>query len=191
MKGVRPRKPTIRERLGLVAHQLRTQGLRSVVFEFIDVNSRVFLGASAPRFSRITPELYVGGQHNKLTRLLQQGITAVVSLRDEFDDHERGLAPQIYLYLPTVDDTPPTLEYLQRGVDFIQQHIQHGEHVYIHCWHGVGRAPTLTAAYLVSTGLTPAQAWKRISTVRPFIRPTQQQQQQVEAFAANLAHMAG
>ena len=41
----------------------------------------------------------------------------------------------------------------------------------------------MAAAYLVSTGHTPAEAWKQIRKVRPFIRPTPAQIAQVDAFA--------
>jgi hypothetical protein len=41
----------------------------------------------------------------------------------------------------------------------------------------------MAAAYLVSTGLTPAEAWARIRMVRPFIRIKPGQVAQVERFA--------
>jgi protein-tyrosine phosphatase len=104
-------------------------------------------------------------------------------MRIEFDDQEAGVAPPRYLYLPTVDDTAPSLEHLQQGVAFIEQEIAQGGGVYVHCGSGVGRAPTMAAAYLVRTGLTPEQAWARIRKVRPFIRPTAVQVAQLERFA--------
>jgi dual specificity phosphatase 12 len=113
-----------------------------------------------------------------------RGITAVVNLRGEFDDATAGLAPDRYLYLPTVDDEAPSLEHLDQGVDFITEEIEGGGSVYIHCGAGVGRAATVAAAYLVSTGLTPQEAWDRIRLARPFIRPTPPQVEQLERFAA-------
>jgi protein-tyrosine phosphatase len=108
-------------------------------------------------------------------------------MRIEFDDQEVDIAPPHYLYLPTVDDTAPSLEDLRRGVTFIEQEVDAGGAVYVHCGSGVGRAPTMAAAYLVHTGLTPDQAWKRIRRVRPFIRPTAVQVAQLEQFAAECA----
>jgi hypothetical protein len=49
----------------------------------------------------------------------------------------------------------------------------------------VGRAPTTAAAYLVSTGLAPQQAWDSIRAVRPFIRPTKVQRAALERFATD------
>jgi protein-tyrosine phosphatase len=54
--------------------------------------------------------------------------------------------------------------------------------VYIHCAAGVGRAPTTVAAYLVSTGLTPDEAWALIRRTRPFIRPKVVQYEQLDQF---------
>ena len=112
-------------------------------------------GAPTQHFSRIQPGLYVGGQFlaRGWPQLSRRGVTAVVCMRGEFDDREAGIAPPDYLYLPTVDNHAPTLEQLRQGVDFIRGQIENGGAVYIHCWEGVGRAPTMAAAYLVSTGL--------------------------------------
>src|SRR5690606_26126006 len=88
-------------------------------------------------------------------------------------------------HLPTVDNEAPSLIHLEQGVDFIREYVQKGEGVYIHCWEGLGRGPTMAAAYLVSTGLTPDEAWGKIRETRPFIRPTEVQQKQLEAFVAH------
>jgi len=53
--------------------------------------------------------------------------------------------------------------------------LEEGRGVYVHCMSGVGRAATTAAAYLVSTGLTPDQAWAAIRKVRPFLRPSDDQ----------------
>ncbi len=113
-----------------------------------------------------------------------RGITAVVNLRIEFDDQEAGIAPPRYLYLPTVDDNTPTLEELQAGAAFMAEQVANGGSVYVHCGSGIGRAPTMAAAYLISTGLTLDEAWETIDKVRPFIRPTAVQVEQIEQFAA-------
>jgi protein-tyrosine phosphatase len=105
-------------------------------------------------------------------------------MRVEFDDNDAGIAPARYLHLPTVDDHAPTLDQLRTGAEFIAQEAAAGGAVYVHCGSGVGRAATMAAAYLISTGLTAGQAWSSIRAVRPFIRPTAVQVEQVERFAA-------
>jgi protein-tyrosine phosphatase len=104
-------------------------------------------------------------------------------MRIEFDDKEVDIAPEQYLYLPTVDDTAPSLEHLRAGVEFIAEEIRKGGGVYVHCGSGVGRAPTVAAAYLISTGLATDEAWARIRRIRPFIRPQPQQMAQLRRFA--------
>jgi len=147
--------------------------------------ARFITGAPIQRLSQITPQLHISGQHQGRgwKTLSKRGITAMVNMRTEFDDQAAGIAPPRYMHLKIIDNTPPTLEHLQAGSDFIAQEIKQGGKVYIHCAAGVGRAPTMAAAYLVSTGRSPAEAWTQIRKVRPFIRPTPAQIAQVDAFA--------
>jgi protein-tyrosine phosphatase len=113
----------------------------------------------------------------------ERGITAVLNLRREHDDRKREICTDRYLYLPTTDNTPPSIEDLQRGVDFIGKELADGGAVYVHCGVGVGRAPTMVAAYLISQGMTPLQAWKHIRRIRPFIWPMRGQYLQIERYA--------
>jgi hypothetical protein len=184
--------PSLRKRFIHFLQQFRKQGVRLTLIEAAEQITRLTTGAPTLRYSRITPELYVGGQllQKGWPILRERGITAVVSMRGEFDDREAGLVASRYCYLPTVDNHAPTLAHLQQGVEFIHSEIQNGGRVYIHCWEGVGRAPTMAAAYLVSTGLPPDAAWETIRRVRPFIRPMQMQIEQIERFAALHQHEA-
>jgi protein tyrosine phosphatase (PTP) superfamily phosphohydrolase (DUF442 family) len=168
--------------------RLTRQGLRVTALWAADHAVRIITGAPIRRVSQITPQLHVGGQYRRpgWPRLAARGITAVVNVRVEFDDNDAGIAPPRYLHLPTVDDEPPTLEQLHAGVDFIADEIGQGGGIYVHCGAGVGRAATVAAAYLVSTGLAPAQAWARIREVRPFVRPKPVQVAQVERFAGTV-----
>ncbi|MCC6458586.1 MAG: dual specificity protein phosphatase family protein [Caldilineaceae bacterium] len=147
---------------------------------------RLSRGAPPLRYSRITPHLHVGGQYTAAgwRQLQARGVTAVVNMRDEFDDAEAGIAPEQYLFLPTVDDTPPTIAQLCQGVRFIRQQIEAGGEVYVHCMLGVGRSVTMVAAYLVATGMSPALAWRTIRRRRPFIQPTLGQEARLAEFAA-------
>ncbi len=172
--------------LDILAWRLRHHGLR-VTFTW--AWTRLYLwtvGRPVLRYCPVTPQLYVGGQINARgwRWLAAQGLTADVNMRSEFDDAAHGIAPNAYLWLPTHDDHAPTLDQLRTGVAFIRQAIERGGKVYVHCASGVGRAPTMAAAYLVSTGLSPDQAWALIRQTRPFIKPTPPQQEVLERFAA-------
>jgi protein-tyrosine phosphatase len=131
---------------------------------------RLVTGMSPPATSRITPGLYVGGQHypHGLRRMADLGITASLNLRETADDRAQGVALKKHLWLPTTDDTPPTPEQLDRASAFIGEAMGEGLGVYIHCMSGVGRAATTAAAYLI----------------RPFVRPSDAQLAALEEFHA-------
>jgi protein-tyrosine phosphatase len=169
----------------IVAARLREQGLRTTALWFTERTTRIIVGVSPARTSRVAPNLYVGGQHQRrgLKIMAARSITACVDLRREYSDVEHGVNLARQLSLPTDDDHPPTIAELQRAADFIGACLAEGRGVYIHCANGVGRAPTTAAAYLVSTGLSPQQAWAAIRAARPFIRPTHVQRAALDRFA--------
>jgi protein tyrosine phosphatase (PTP) superfamily phosphohydrolase (DUF442 family) len=176
----------LRKSLHILAWRLRHHGLW-VAFAW--AWTRLYLwtvGRPVLRYCPITPQLYVGGQMNARgwRWLAGQGLTADVNMRSEFDDAAHGITPDAYLWLPTCDDHAPTLDQFHTGVAFIRQVIEQGGKVYVHCGSGVGRAPTMAAAYLVSTGLSADQAWALIRKTRPFIKPTPPQLAALEQFAA-------
>lgn len=172
----------LRKGLRILVSRLREQGLRVTVLWAIDHAERLLLGMSPPRTSRVAPKLYLGGQHYRrgLGRMARLGISATLSLREEADDVARGVALDKHLWLPTADDTPPSSEHLRQASAFIGEALAEGRGVYVHCGSGVGRAATTMAAYLVSRGVAPDQAWEAIRRVRPFIRPTQLQRAAAE-----------
>jgi protein-tyrosine phosphatase len=176
----------------IVAGRLREQGAGTTALWFIERTYRILSGVSPARTSRVAPNLYVGGQHKRrgLKTIAARGITACVDLRREYGDVAHGLALERQLSLPTDDDNTPTIGELQHAAEFIRQSLAEGRGVYIHCANGVGRAPTTAAAYLITAGLTPAQAWATVRKVRPFIRPTAVQREQIERFAQSVRQPA-
>lgn len=169
--------------------QLRSQGLVMSAWAGVDTIIRNITGSPIRRLSEITPKIFVGGQPalHFWVKLSSWGVGAVVNMRGEYNYATKVdplSLPLVFLHLPTVDNEAPSLLHLQQGVDFIREHIKTtGEGVYIHCWEGLGRGPTMAVAYLVSTGLTPNQAWEKVRATRPFIRPTAVQQAQIQTFA--------
>lgn len=179
--------------IGVLLHrfwnQLSTQGLVMTAWAGTDTILRNITGRPVRRLSEITPKIFVGGQPaiSFWDDLDDWGVGGVVNMRGEYNYSKvvdpLGL-PLKFLHLPTVDNDAPSLLHLKQGVDFIREHIQQkDEGVYIHCWEGLGRGPTMAAAYLISTGLSLQEAWDKIRKVRPFIRPTEAQQKQLQAFA--------
>lgn len=179
--------------LGILVWRVREQGLRVTALWAKDHALRLLTGMSPPATSCIAPGLYVGGQHYQrgLGRLARLGITASLSLRREADDEALGVALERHLWLPTTDDAPPTLEQLSTASAFIGEALAEGRGVYVHCMSGVGRAATTAAAYLVSTGLTPEEAWTAIRRVRPFLRPSEAQMAVLRQFQERSAPADG
>ena len=173
---------------GIVVWRLRHYGVRTT---WTWLWTRLFMwtvGREVWRYSQITPQLYVGGQIRAggWRWLVAHGVTANVNLREKHNDSVHGVPQDSYLWLPTRDDDAPTPQQLRSGVAFISRVIEQGGRVYVHCASGVGRAPTMAAAYLMSTGMTYEQAIAAIQHVRPFIKPTLPQLEALKRFAADL-----
>jgi protein-tyrosine phosphatase len=176
----------LRKGTTIVRQRFKTQGVRTTLLWFLVRGTTFLTGIPTIRYSRISPQIYVGPQYRArgMAKLVNEGIRAGLNLRVEFDDAAHGLALPSYCHLPTVDDTPPSLEHLQRGIEFVDQAVKAGEKVYIHCAGGIGRAPTMAAAYFISQGDDLAVAIRRIRTVRPFIRIMPSQMDQLEKLEA-------
>ncbi|MGJ3238041.1 MAG: dual specificity protein phosphatase family protein [Anaerolineae bacterium] len=179
------------KQLGVLLHrfwnQLTTQGIVMTAWAGTDTILRSVTGKPVRRLSEITPQIFVGGQPamSFWKTLHEWDVGGVVNMRGEYDYTVKADALNLslsFLHLPTVDTEAPTLEHLHEGVDFIQKQVATGCGVYIHCWEGLGRGPTMAAAYLVSTGMSPQEAWDKIREVRPFIRPTDVQIERLETF---------
>lgn len=175
----------IRKFYRIMKYRMTVQGPGATALWAFNHLFRVVTGMPYRPSSVVTPQLLLGGQHYAWgwKRMQRWGINGVVNVREEFDDLEAGIAPEHYLHLPTPDDGAPTLDQLQQAVQFIEKVSSVGGKVYVHCMAGVGRAAIVTAAYLVSLGDTPAEAWQKIRTIRPFIKPTEAQIAQLERFA--------
>jgi protein-tyrosine phosphatase len=133
------------------------------------------LVAGMPRLNRcqITSHLFLGSQYNLvgLKKLKDLGITAIVNMRMHNTYNEAVHEGIKYLHLPTVDNTPPPMEVLIKGADFIDEEIKNNGIVYVHCRQGLGRGPTMAMAYLIKKGMTYKGAYDLIRAVRIFINP--------------------
>jgi len=150
---------------------------------------RIITGMPRLKRCQITSHLFLGSQYNLvgLKKLKALGVTAIVNMRmhNTYDDavHE-GMK---YIHFPTVDNTPPPLEVLKEGANFIDEEIKHQGIVYVHCRQGLGRGPTMAMAYLIKLGMTYQDAYNQIRRVRIFINPRPGQikrLKQLEAFYA-------
>ncbi len=63
------------------------------------------------------------------------------------------------------DHDIPSHEIMTAILDTIDETLQKGGGVYVHCWGGVGRTGTVVGCYLVRHGHTPQQAIERVHTL--------------------------
>jgi len=100
-----------------------------------------------------------------LQALAAAGVTLIVDLTHESDrlpPYAAHLAaPTRRVSLPIRDFDVPTLEQLEETLDLIDQEIEGGGTVYVHCWGGCGRTGTVVSSWLVRHGLTAQDALAR------------------------------
>lgn len=172
----------------IISRRVKEQGVRTTAIWVYARGYTKLTGVPTLTFCRVLPQVYVGAQYNAAgKRLLEKnGINYVINMRGEFDSSQHNLALSHYLHLPTVDDQAPSIEHLNQGVAFIEKALKSGGKVYIHCAGGVGRAPTMAAAYLISTGMSLDEALRFIRRVRPFIYVMPPQIEQLRIFEARV-----
>ena len=168
----------------ILVRRLRTQGVQTTLIWMYGRGIPKLSGVPLMQYSKITPQIYVGPQYGPAgkRKLESLGINGDVNMRVEFDDAAHGLALPHYCHLPTVDDAAPSIEHLQQGIVFIKKLVTNGEKVYIHCAGGIGRAPTMAAAYFISQGISLDKALTLIKKARPFIHLMPPQMAQLERF---------
>ncbi|KAL2088670.1 hypothetical protein ACEWY4_015569 [Coilia grayii] len=129
------------------------------------VDQTVILGALP--FRSMTEEL-----------VQKENVRGVITMNEEYEtkyfcnssEEWRAVGVE-QLRLSTVDLTGvPSMENLQRGVEFALQHRQQGTSVYVHCKAGRSRSATLVAAYLIKLHCwNPEEACGMLASVRPHI----------------------
>jgi protein-tyrosine phosphatase len=142
-------------------------------------------GHGASTYDQITDNIWIGSNmccdlHNK--KLIELGFDADVDMEEK--RAEEPPHTQIYLWFPTPDHSPPTLEQLSAGVAAITSMVKDGLKIYVHCKNGHGRGPTMVAAYLISTGMGVEEAFDFIRSKRSSIHPRDVQIKQLEKFSS-------
>jgi hypothetical protein len=129
-------------------------------------------------FDRITEFIYLGSRIATLDdfhRLRAHGVRACVDMKRE------GADPwtfEAFLWLPTVDQDPPSQVHLRMGIAFLRQ-CEHGRMpVFVHCMAGVGRSSALVLAHLLAGEFRekgPEAALAFLCGKRACVNPTPQQ----------------
>jgi atypical dual specificity phosphatase len=123
--------------------------------------------------------------HEELNWLPEQGIGAIVSLTERSLRREKLLLHRldplgfVYRHIAVVDETAPS----QAQVD---EMLDQGKAVLVHCQGGYGRTGTMLACYLVSQGWEAEKAIAEVRSRRPGSIAPQVQQNCVFEYAERL-----
>jgi len=153
-----------------------------LIQKMLDILHQLLMGIPSLKRCQISAHIYLGGQYNinGLKKLKLMGITAIVSMREDSIYNEAYFEGFKFLHLPTPDNTPPKMNDLINGTEFIDAEINRNGKVYIHCRQGLGRGPSMVIAYLLKIGTTFEDAFALVKSVRPFINPTPLQIQRLK-----------
>jgi len=173
------------------------QGLQYVQFPFLFLRRSFWaLVLSLNWWDIIDEQVLVGGalMFDDLERLRQLGVRAVVNLCAERPDNPYRLrrAQMDYLWLPVADTHAPTVDQILQGLAWLEQRVQTGRKVYIHCAAGMGRSVTLLACWYLYTGsMNVSQVLAFVKRRRPQTSLRRRQVRRIQEIAILLTQTPG
>lgn len=120
-------------------------------------------------------------------KLLEQGVRAVLTLTEAPPPGDPGHAGLEALHVPLIDFGTPSMDDLQRCVDWIGEQVKASRPVVVHCFAGQGRTGTVLAAWLVVRGLDADDAIDAVRAARPHSIETRGQEDAIRRFAEHVA----
>jgi hypothetical protein len=123
------------------------------------------LNREPDNYSLIEPGLYMGGRVSQPP----SGTRAVLNLCEHADPYQC----EAHLWEPIPDAEPaPSIDWLRRMVQFIDQQQKAGLMTYVHCFAGVSRSGMVMTAYLMfKNDWTRDQALEFVRSMRQITRP--------------------
>lgn len=152
--------------------QFRKNGAQKIAFEFTAFG-RMFKKSNFDEIAfergdgKCSPlgRVFLGALPNRLVndgkKLQKAGVTAVLSINEEWERQPMGLSlpycqaswrevgVRAYHPIDARDHQLMAIDDLHAAADFIHEHMDKGENVYVHCRAGVGRSGMAVAAYLI------------------------------------------
>lgn len=121
-----------------------------------------------------------------LTSLRQQGVGFLVNLHARPHTPERLAAHgQAGVHIPVPDFHAPSPQQIEEAVTAIDDALDRGLAVGVHCGAGLGRTGTVLACYLAAHGATADEAIEKVRQSRPGSIETKEQEKAIRAYAAS------
>ncbi|MBI2938499.1 MAG: dual specificity protein phosphatase family protein [Thaumarchaeota archaeon] len=133
-------------------------------------------------FSWVIPNQLAGSGRPMAERDLhwwrRQGVEAVITLTEYPIPEEWVKSSGVrYLHNPLQDHNAPSVEEIDRALDFILKQMDDGKPVVVHCAAGQGRTGSVLAGYFIKQqGLSAEDAIRKIRQIRPRSIEGQQEQ---------------
>lgn len=145
------------------------------VFDYSVITDQIFLGSDLCKAGVC---LIHGDEFKKLDVFVEINLS-----------QERNELPpkdiESYVWLPVVDGHAPNVHQLDIGTAIMNEAVENGRKVYVHCTNGHGRSPTLIAAYLIRyKNLSVEAAMQLLKVKRPEIHIEDVQIKALEEFKA-------
>jgi protein-tyrosine phosphatase len=121
----------------------------------------------------ITQQLAVGyspKSYEDLDFIKEQGIGVIVNLCAEcydLNEIEKNAGFIVY-HLPIPDENSPDLEDVKKALAWIDDIINQGQKVLVHCRFGIGRTGTFVIAYLLKNGFSLDDALEKMERTPSF-----------------------
>jgi protein-tyrosine phosphatase len=102
-----------------------------------------------------------------LAFLQDQGISVIVSmLEDHANLADYEACKFSTLHFPVLDLHAPTQDQIRACLKEFAGFKEAGKKVYLHCYGGLGRSATIAAAWLIHSGMAPADAVRCIQRMK-------------------------
>lgn len=132
--------------------------------------------------------VWLGGLVSACDRsaLKAHGITRIISAVYDIDPIFPDDPDLIYLKIPVLDNpTEEIAAHFDKAIDFIDESVDYGHGVLIHCVYGVSRSSTLMCAYLMRKHMLPMkQAVDYVKQRRPQVNPNSGFLLQLQSFGS-------
>jgi len=142
-----------------------------------------------PLFEQASLALFLGARVSgeDVVRIKQAGIGAVLDMIAEFAPPRelRNHGGIVYMSIPVLDGTAPSMKDLEHGVRFIREAFGAGRKVLVHCTFGHGRSATVVAAAMIAEGKAsdPGEAIRKLKRLERRIYLSREQKRILRRFS--------